>query len=100
MATNDSYSLLQDTTLSITAPGVLGNDSDVDSPALQAVLVTSTTHGTLQLNADGSFSYAPTAGFTGTDSFTYKASDGALLSNLGHRDADRDGLAQSCPSTM
>jgi hypothetical protein len=33
------------------------------------------------LNADGSLSYTPHAGFAGTDSFVYRASDGALLSN-------------------
>ncbi|TGV62728.1 hypothetical protein EN803_36865, partial [Mesorhizobium sp. M2D.F.Ca.ET.160.01.1.1] len=32
--------------------------------------------GTLALNADGSFTYTPIAGFTGTDSFTYRAFDG------------------------
>ncbi len=35
----------------------------------------------MTLNADGSFTYTPAAGFTGTDSFTYLANDGALDSN-------------------
>jgi hypothetical protein len=35
----------------------------------------------LNFNADGSFSYTPNPNFNGTDSFTYKASDGNLASN-------------------
>src|SRR5262249_52852267 len=32
------------------------------------------------LNSDGSFSYTPAANFNGSDSFTYRASDGTLTS--------------------
>jgi VCBS repeat-containing protein len=39
------------------------------------------THGTVALNPDGSFTYAPAADFNGTDSFSFKANDGALDSN-------------------
>lgn len=49
-ATNDSYSTNEDTALTISAPGVLGNDSDIDSNALSAVLVSGPAHGTLTLN--------------------------------------------------
>jgi len=31
--------------------------------------------GSLQLNADGSFTYTPIKGFFGTDTFSYKARD-------------------------
>ena len=44
---------------------------------LTAILVSGPAHGTLTLNADGSFSYTPDANYNGTDSFTYKASDGS-----------------------
>ena len=54
------------------APGVLGNDSARGSH-LSATLLTSTFHGTLSLNANGSFSYTPMDGFTGIDLFTYRA---------------------------
>ena len=40
------------------------------------ILVTDVEHGTLDLNEDGSFVYTPNAGFTGEDSFTYRAYDG------------------------
>ena len=83
VAVNDSYSTNEDTPLTIAAPGVLGNDTDVDSATLTAALVTSgPAHGTLTLNADGSFTYTPAANFNGSDSFTYTASDGSLDSTV------------------
>src|SRR5439155_6454692 len=64
------------------APGVLGNDADVDGDALTAVLVGGPSHGALTLNADGGFTYTPTANFNGSDSFSYKANDGVAQSNV------------------
>jgi VCBS repeat-containing protein len=75
----DRYSTNLGTTLNVDAPhGVLSNDTDDDSAqgSLKAVLVTGPAHGTLTLNADGSFNYTPAAGYAGPDSFTYKANDG------------------------
>ena len=77
---DDNYSTPEDTELLITAPGVLANDSDPDGDTLTAIIVTSTQNGTLTLNADGSFSYLPNQDFNGTDTFAYRASDGALQS--------------------
>jgi VCBS repeat-containing protein len=77
VAVSDVYGASQDTPLAVVAPGVLGNDSDVDGPSLSAILVSPAANGTVILNPDGSFSYAPNLAFTGTDSFTYKASDGS-----------------------
>ncbi len=82
VAQNDSYSTDESTALSVSAPGVLGNDSDTDGDALSAVRVGSPAHGTLTLNANGSFIYTPTAGYYGSDSFTYKVSDGYVFSNI------------------
>ncbi len=73
----ESYSLNQDQSLNIAAPGVLANDSDADGDALTAVLVSGTSQGSLTLNANGSFSYAPNAGFSGQDSFGYQVRDSA-----------------------
>jgi len=70
------------TPLTVNAPGLLANDTDQDSPALTAVRVTDPTHGTLALKPDGSFVYAPSPDFSGMDTFTYRASDGANQSNL------------------
>ena len=36
----------------------------------------------LETNVNGTFSYKPTSGFTGTDSFSYKANDGSADSNV------------------
>ena len=74
-ANPDSYSTGQDTPLTVTAAtGVLANDT---GSTLTAAVVTNPTHGTLALNADGSFLYTPTAGYNGPDAFTYAASNGA-----------------------
>ena len=54
---------------------VLANDTDDDGDALKATLLTGPQHGTLALDADGSFTYTPTPAFNGVDSFTYAASD-------------------------
>src|SRR5439155_10316537 len=59
VAVNDSYSVAEDNTLTVAAPGVIGNDTDVDGDALTAALVSGPAHGTLALNANGSFSYTP-----------------------------------------
>jgi VCBS repeat-containing protein len=81
-AVADAYSTAEDTVLTVNAPGVLGNDSDPDGNPLSAVLGSGPSHGTLILNPNGSFTYSPAANFNGSDSFTYKASDGSLTSNL------------------
>jgi VCBS repeat-containing protein len=81
-AANDSYSVVAGATLSVNAPGLLLNDSDPDSPSLTAANVSNPAHGNLTVNSNGSFSYTPSADFFGTDSFTYKASDGTAPSNV------------------
>ena len=75
-AADDAYSTTEDTPLTVAAPGVLANDTDPDGDPLTAVLVTGPSHGTLTLNANGSFTYTPAANYNGPDSFTYRASDG------------------------
>ncbi|NOG48609.1 MAG: tandem-95 repeat protein [Chloroflexi bacterium] len=82
VAVDDAYTTDEDTALNIAAPGVLTNDTDIDGDTMTAVLVVGPTNGTLTLNGDGSFIYTPNAGFNGSDSFTYRASDGTLLSNI------------------
>ena len=77
VANNDSASGSEDTTI---AGNVLINDGGVAS-GLTAVLVSGPSHGSLMLNGDGSFSYTPDADWHGTDSFSYRATDGTLDSN-------------------
>ncbi len=82
VARDDAYTMAEDTSLVVSAPGLLGNDFDVEGDALAAVLVTNPTHGALTLNADGSFNYHPAENFTGLDSYTYQATDGTATSGV------------------
>jgi VCBS repeat-containing protein len=82
VAAADAYTTAEDTPLMVAPPGVLGNDTDPDHNPLSAVLVSGPSHGTLTLNPDGSFTYTPATNDNGPDSFTYRASDGSLASNL------------------
>jgi len=82
VAVDDAYATDEDTTLTVPAVGVLGNDSDVDGDPLTAVLVSGPAHGTLTLGGDGSFTYTPEANYFGPDGFTYLANDGTADSNV------------------
>ena len=68
--------------MNVTSPVVYAYDMDGD--ALTQSLVNNVAHGTLDLHADGTFRYTPTAGFTGSDSFSLKYVDslGAESSEL------------------
>src|SRR5213075_1478846 len=76
VANGNSYTINQDTVLNVAAPGVLGNDTDIDGDALTANLVSGASHGNVVLAANGSFTYTPAPSFAGSDSFTYRAFDG------------------------
>ena len=79
-AVADSFLALPNRTLNVNAPGVLLNDSDIDGDTLTATKVTNPAHGIAILAADGSFSYTPSAGYVGPDTFSYRASDGTDVS--------------------
>ena len=76
----EAYTVQSGSTLTVAAPGVLGNDADIDGGTLVAQLVSGPTRGSLTLNTDGSLTYTPTAGYSGTDAFSYRASDGLTTS--------------------
>jgi hypothetical protein len=76
LALPDSYLGYAGQSLVVPAPGVLDNDSDEDGDDLTAVLTGDVQHGSLNLAGDGSFTYEPDPGFTGSDSFQYHAFDG------------------------
>ncbi|MGX6444047.1 tandem-95 repeat protein [Neobacillus sp. K501] len=73
----DTYSIDEDNTLDADAEtSILANDMDIDGDQLKTTKVSSTTHGLLTLNPDGTFTYVPENNFNGTDQFTYKVNDG------------------------
>jgi hypothetical protein len=78
VAVADSFSTPRDVAKVL---DVLGNDSDANGDALSVVLVTGPTHGAVVLNPDGSLTYTPALDYSGSDSFTYRASDGLLQSD-------------------
>jgi len=53
VANNDSYGVNKNSSLTVTVPGVLGNDVDLDGNPMSAVLVATTTRGTLSLSPNG-----------------------------------------------
>ena len=79
--TGDNYDLDEGTTLAITAPGVLQNDSDGDGDTLHSAVATPPANGSVVLGTNGSFTYIPDANFHGTDSFSYTANDGSTESS-------------------
>jgi VCBS repeat-containing protein len=79
-ATGDSFMVEEGATGTMAAPGVLANDTDPQGLPLSAILVGSPANGALNLQPDGGFSYTPNPGFSGSDAFTYKASNGQLES--------------------
>jgi hypothetical protein len=76
VAVGEDYELGSGGSLSVSAPGLLGNDSDEEGEGLTAVLAGGPEQGVLTLSQDGGFEYTPTNHFSGEDSFTYRASDG------------------------
>ena len=72
IANDDTYNITAATgpTLYVPAPGILTNDTG--NGPLTALLVNGSANGNLTLTNNGGFSYTPTNGFTGNDSFTYQ----------------------------
>lgn len=71
VAVNDSYVATGNVRISVPAPGVLGNDFAGIPSATISAPATSANGGDVAVNADGSFTYNPPAGFEGPDTFTY-----------------------------
>ncbi len=83
-ANGDTYTGDEDIPLVVDPPGVLDNDSDPGDDTMIVQLVNGPSNGTLTtpLQADGSFVYAPSLNWNGSDSFTYQAFDGIDASNV------------------
>jgi gliding motility-associated-like protein len=59
---------------------VLGNDMDPDGDALTITGATAPANGSVIINNDGTITYTPNVGFTGTDTFYYTITDGYAIS--------------------
>lgn len=85
IAWDDYYSVRKNKSLTVSAPGVLRNDTDAEGDPIHVAEVNndpllvgvpiSTSNGTVTLNVDGSFTFTPVTGVVGTASFKYKAQD-------------------------
>src|SRR5205823_4052005 len=77
-ASNDSAARAEGGTVTVldrTAASVLANDTDAEGNTLTATKLSDPAHGSVTLNADGTFSYSHDGSETTSDSFTYKACD-------------------------
>jgi hypothetical protein len=79
VAEPDYYHVKQNGVLQVTAAkGLLLNDFDPDDDAMTVTFYGLASHGSVNVTLDGSFTYVPTSGCVGGDSFIYYTSDGAL----------------------
>lgn len=83
---------------------VLDNDDDVDGDPLNVTEATDGSNGTTTVNADGTITYSPNNGFSGTDTFSYTISDGqggtdtaTVTVTVG--DDMRDGIVEGTPGS-
>ncbi|MCM3134413.1 Ig-like domain-containing protein [Paenibacillus polysaccharolyticus] len=85
-ASDDTYSVVRGTTLTIPAEeGILLNDTDSEGRVLTAVSISSisdSTKGTLSVDPEGSFTFAAEAEASGSVTFTYQADNGSSRSNV------------------
>ncbi|MEV6344439.1 Ig-like domain-containing protein [Actinoplanes sp. NPDC051851] len=72
VAVSDRYTVVSGGTISVTPTS---NDTDPYDDTLTIVKIGSPQHGTATLNADGTVTYVPADGFTGTDTFAYTIKD-------------------------
>lgn len=77
---NDSYVTAYETPLVVPPPGVMANDANVTVATVAVVTAVST--GTLGLDPNGGFSYTPPAGFSGTATFSYRATNATGPGNV------------------
>ncbi|WP_417840883.1 cadherin-like domain-containing protein [Terasakiella sp.] len=108
VATDDSFSGDEDTTITFSATDLLGNDSDVDSTGLSIAQINGVSldnfpaegmdlgNGTLIFNsADNTFSFAPTEDWSGTETLSYTVTDGDGGSAQANIALNVDGVADT-----
>ena len=82
-AVDDVYNVIKDVALSVPAPGLLANDGGVPAPAVTPAIAATAQGGSVTVNADGSFTYTPPAGFVSPpiDTFSYTITNSAGTSS-------------------
>ena len=73
VSVDDAYTTSVNNPLIVAPRGVLTNDSSRAGGAMTATLVSGASHGVVTLDTNGGFTYTPSTGFIGADSFTYRA---------------------------
>lgn len=80
-AVNDSVTAPKNSTGYVFNPRVNDTDPNGDSLTITAVSTpTAPAHGTVVINSGSTITYKPTAGYSGSDSFSYTVSDGLVTS--------------------
>ncbi len=74
----DTYSVPEDSPLSVAQPGVLGNDIDRNQDPITATLQSAPALGDLTLDSSGALTYTAPLDYNGVITFSYMASDGIL----------------------
>ncbi len=103
VAADDDFAVHAGQTLVVAAPGLLGNDIDVDGNTLQFVNIDMTgLQGTVTVSADGGLTFTPSAGFVGQTTFGYTVDDGAggsaqatVTIDVGNQSPVLDAIANS-----
>lgn len=81
VASPDSFIVMMNSQNAVnTENGVLSNDYLIEDGTSETILTSSTSHGYLNLLADGSFIYIPDVDYYGNDQFSYKVSNGSITS--------------------
>lgn len=89
VAANDAYTCTGNVGISVPAgSGVKANDYDDALASATLSVVNNPTSGSVTLNNDGSFTYTPNAGFTGSDQFTYGINDATPIAGTTPANAD------------
>ncbi|MFJ8265760.1 Ig-like domain-containing protein [Peribacillus asahii] len=83
VAVDDNYTIEEDEGIITVGQAVLtANDTDADGDTLDTIKVSDPSHGSVTMNPGGGFEYQPSKDYHGTDSFTYKVTDGNGESNV------------------
>lgn len=80
-AVDDSYSVAEDTLLTVAPPGILANDAGPGGLSVVLPLEAEPAEGDLTVQANGSFQYDPPEDFHGEVSFQYRVTNGTDTSD-------------------